>query len=97
MGALSLVAVGGGDTLSVVERSHGLLKLADLGQCGAEAGVQPRERGVVARQERCRANQEIHGRDSVVTVVRSATGRLEVAGRAPRQWARLGFGGPQFA
>ena len=97
MGALALVTVDGGDALSLVERGRRLLKLADLGHCGTEAGVKPRERGVVARQERGRADQQIHGGERVAAVMRSTTGRLEMAGRPSRQRARLGFGGPQFA
>ena len=96
VGTLSVVAIGGGDALGVVERRHGSLKLPGLGQCGAEAGVKPREVRVIARQQRGRANEEIHCREHVVAVMRRTTSRLEVAGGPSRKWARPGFGGPQF-
>ena len=96
MGALPLVAGCRGDALSVIERCHCLLELPGLGQCGAEAGVKPRERRVITRQQRGRANEEIHCREHVVAVMRSTTSGLEVAGGPSRQWARPSFGGPQF-
>ena len=96
VGALSIVAVGGSDALGVVERRHGLLKLPGLGQRGAEAGIEPRESRVITRQQRCRANEKVHGREHVVAVMRGTTGRLEVPGGPSRQRARPGFGGPQF-
>jgi hypothetical protein len=96
VGALSVVAIGDGDALSVVERGHGFLKLPGLGLRGAEPGVKARERGVVGWQERCRANQEIQCGDGVIAVMRRPACGLEVAGGPSRKWARPGFGGPQF-
>ena len=49
MGALSLVAMGGGDALSVLERRYGFLELPGLRLRGAEAGIKPRESRVIAR------------------------------------------------
>ena len=96
VGTLSLVAMGGGDALGVVERRHRPLELPGLGQCGAEAGIKPRERRVIMRQQRCRAIEEIHCPEHVVAVMRGTTSRLEVGGGPSRKRARLSFGGPQF-
>ena len=49
MGALSIVAVDGGDALSLVERASCFLKLADLGHCGTEARIKSRESRVIGR------------------------------------------------
>src|SRR5690242_15273165 len=85
VGALSVVAIGGGDALGVVKRRHGSLKLPGLGQCGAEAGIKPREVRVIAWQQRCRANEEIHRRERVVAVLRGTAGGLEMAGGPSRK------------
>ena len=96
VGTLSLVAMGGGDALGVVERRHSPLKLPGFGQCGAEAGIKPRQRRVIMRQQRRRANEEIHCPEHVVAVMRSTTSCLEVGGGPSRERARPSFGRSQF-
>ena len=97
VGALALVAVGGGDALSVVERRSWLSQAARprsmrrRGWC--KAAREPGRRAAAAQP---RGSKQIHCRERVVAVMRGTACGLEVTGRPARQRARPGFGGPQF-
>ena len=94
VGVLAFVAVGRGDALGVVERGLCLLELPGFGECGAQAGIEPPEGGVIGRKQRGRAVQQVHCRYVVAAVMRSDPGRLEVRGRPERQRGGLQIEGP---